>query len=94
MGDNQLQGPLPTELSSLLDLEQLLLQNNQLTGQVPAELGALENLRRLELSGNPSLNGIIPTELCALTVNVTVDCTSVSCDCSDTLGEDCTALGE
>ena len=75
-------GPIPAELGSLSNLEQLWLSSNQLTGSIPAELGALTNLEWLWLSHN-GLSGSIPAELgarisptwnrCELTIEQRVD---------------------
>ena len=59
---NQLTGPIPSELGNLADLTGLFLHINQLTGEVPTQLGSLANLQRLSLSGN-ELTGCIPTGL-------------------------------
>ena len=59
---NQLSGPIPPELGSLANLEQLWLWNNQLTGEIPPELGNLANLKALGLNDN-QLAGEIPAEL-------------------------------
>ncbi len=64
--NNQLSGRIPSELSSLSDLENLNLGGNQLTGAIPSEIGDLSKLRALELWGN-RLSGKIPTELGSLT---------------------------
>ena len=62
LGDNQLSGPIPSELANLTDLEELDLTSNQLTGPVPAWLGNLSNLTSLGLWGN-QLTGSIPPQL-------------------------------
>ena len=55
-------GPIPTELGTLSNLQELQLSSNQLTGPIPTELGTLSNLQELKLSSN-QLTGPIPTEL-------------------------------
>ena len=62
LGDNQMTGPIPSELGNLANLDRLFLLSNQLTGPIPPELGNLANLRRLSLAGN-RLTGAIPPEL-------------------------------
>ena len=62
LSENQLTGPIPTELGGLVNLEELSLWGNQLTGPIPTELGGLVNLEVLHLAGN-QLTGPIPTEL-------------------------------
>ncbi len=60
--ENQLSGPIPTELGDLTSLERLDLGHNQLVGEIPSELGQLANLERLDLEFN-SLSGPIPSWL-------------------------------
>jgi hypothetical protein len=62
LGNNNLAGPLPSELQQLSALKKLYLNNNQLTGPVPAELGQLGALTVLNLNEN-QLSGPIPAEL-------------------------------
>jgi hypothetical protein len=59
---NQLNGPIPEELSNLTGLDWLNLFDNQLSGPIPKELGNLGSLRWLYLSAN-KLTGPIPREL-------------------------------
>ena len=66
LGDNQLTGEIPAELSSLAALERLWFHNNQLSGEIPPELGSLTNLEELYLFDN-QLTGTIPTGLGGLT---------------------------
>ncbi len=60
--ENQLSGPIPTELGNLSNLAHLGLGGNQLIGSIPTELTNLSNLAHLGLGGN-QLIGSIPTEL-------------------------------
>ena len=60
--DNQLSGPIPSELANLVNLRSLDLQDNRLTGEIPASLGSLTNLEILNLSWN-RLGGTIPPRL-------------------------------
>ena len=64
--DNNLSGPIPTEIGSLTNLQYLNLGYNDLSGPIPTELASLTNLEFLNLSGN-ALSGPIPTELASLT---------------------------
>ena len=59
---NGLVGPIPTELGSLVHLEQLDLFDNNLSGPIPAELGNLANLTSMGLARN-HLSGPVPPEL-------------------------------
>ena len=59
---NQLAGPIPSELGSLSNLTELSLIGNELTGPIPSELGSLSNLTLLSLEYN-QLTGPIPPEL-------------------------------
>ena len=62
LANNQLTGPVPSELGRLTNLYTLNLANNRLTGPIPSELGKLTNLYYLNLGGN-ELTGPVPTEL-------------------------------
>ena len=66
LDNNNLTGEIPRELSSLTNLEWLLVDRNNLTGEIPRELGRLKNLERLHLENN-NLTGGIPRELGSLT---------------------------
>lgn len=60
--DEQIAGPIPSQLGSLDGLTVLYLGFNELTGTIPPELGNLDHLTRLYLDGN-NLTGTIPPEL-------------------------------
>ncbi len=66
LAGNELNGPLPDELSALSRLERLVLSDNSLTGPVPAWLGALGTLEVLRLDRN-RLSGPLPIGLERLT---------------------------
>jgi Leucine-rich repeat (LRR) protein len=51
---------LPSEFSSLLQLQWLSLASNRFHGPLPEEWGTLSNLKRLDLSQNLHLNGTLP----------------------------------
>ena len=59
---NLLAGPIPSEVSTLTELQHLGLDNNGITGPLPAGLAKLRNLQVLDLHAN-SLQGPIPPEL-------------------------------
>jgi len=60
--DNDLDGPLPSEIGNLVSLKWLHLNQNSLSGEIPPELGNLVNLIWLDLPSN-QLTGDIPPEL-------------------------------
>ena len=60
--ENNLSGPIPGALGSLVFLEELRLHENGLSGPIPGELGSLIFLEDLWLQGN-DLSGPIPGEL-------------------------------
>lgn len=64
--DNQLSGPIPSELANLVNLQSLQIHFNRLSGPIPPELGSLGKLKFLSLSSN-ALSGSIPPELGNLT---------------------------
>eukprot|EP00939_MAST-03C_sp_MAST-3C-sp1_P000788 g788.t1 len=60
--NDALEGPLPTQIGSLRELEWLSLYNNRLTGTVPSELGDCEKMGSLFLQMN-RLTGPLPASL-------------------------------
>ncbi|KAA0066871.1 receptor-like protein kinase 2 [Cucumis melo var. makuwa] len=60
-----LAGSLPTAISDLSELTQLILFPGIVTGPIPPQLGRLRNLRVLSLTSN-RLTGVIPNTLSAL----------------------------
>ncbi|KAM7484129.1 hypothetical protein LguiA_000138 [Lonicera macranthoides] len=66
---NSLTGPIP-DISSLIKLKILHLENNRLTGLLPPGLGSLPSLQKLYIQNN-SLKGEVPQAL--LTGNITLD---------------------
>ncbi|XP_038892179.1 probable LRR receptor-like serine/threonine-protein kinase At1g67720 [Benincasa hispida] len=60
---NSLVGPLP-DMSNLINLKILHLENNKLTGTLPSYLGSLPNLQELYIQNN-TFSGEIPSELLA-----------------------------
>jgi len=59
---NNLSGPIPTEIGLKITLGKLKFNNNRFTGRIPTELALLSNLHHLEMADN-ILSGPIPTEL-------------------------------
>lgn len=62
LSDNDLDGVIPEELSSLTGLVNLNLSRNNLTGTIPQNIGAIQKLESLDLSIN-ALSGEIPSSL-------------------------------
>ena len=62
LSNNQLSGPLPSELGNLTALEQVNLSNNNITGPIPPEIGNMTALFVMELQDN-MLSGVLPSEL-------------------------------
>ncbi|KAF5746509.1 leucine-rich repeat family protein [Tripterygium wilfordii] len=58
---NYLTGPLP-DMSNLINLKIVHLENNKLTGSLPSYLGILPNLQELYIQNN-SFSGAIPSDL-------------------------------
>jgi len=67
LDDNNLAGPLPSEVQALGCLSVLCLQHNEINGQIPWEFGQLAALEHLLLNDN-ELEGRIPQELGQLPV--------------------------
>ena len=95
LGDDNLQGEIPSQLGQLTALTDLSLFDNQLTGTIPIALTQLTNLEALTLYNN-NLTGQVPSGFCAApfpdwradgwtTRNILrADCMSeVQCDCCD-----------
>uniref|UniRef100_A0ACD5ZWR2 Uncharacterized protein n=1 Tax=Avena sativa TaxID=4498 RepID=A0ACD5ZWR2_AVESA len=72
LSDNQLIGSIPSEISSLNNLEVLKLSDNQLSGKIPASLGQCLHLESLHLDAN-HLEGSIPSSLMNLRGIVEMD---------------------
>lgn len=65
VGNDDLTGEIPVELSNLVNLVNLYIQSNSVTGPIPPQLGQLENLNVLDLRYN-DLHGEIPPQLADL----------------------------
>ncbi|PRQ30158.1 putative non-specific serine/threonine protein kinase [Rosa chinensis] len=63
---NDLEGEIPEEICSLVQLGALNLSMNQLSGHIPSKIGNLKLLEALDLSQN-QLSGQIPQSLASLT---------------------------
>ncbi|KAG0323715.1 hypothetical protein BGZ99_002554, partial [Dissophora globulifera] len=62
LGFNGLTGPVPEELSGLVNLMILDISNNELTGQIPESYGNLTRLKRLDISSN-QITGAFPVSI-------------------------------
>ncbi len=62
---NNLNGPVPQEISKLTMLEHMFVDHNNLTGPIPPEISQLSNLISLALGSN-HLTGPIPPEISQL----------------------------
>ncbi|WJZ98763.1 hypothetical protein VitviT2T_017271 [Vitis vinifera] len=61
----QIKGPIPKEIGSLRNLNQLDLSENNMTGSIPSTIKGMKSLQRLYLHGN-QLEQSIPREICVL----------------------------
>lgn len=66
VGQNYLNGTIPSELGLLTNLEHLDIFENEFTGSIPTELGLCTKLKGMDLSTN-SLTGTLPEEVMHLT---------------------------
>jgi len=62
LDDNQLTGPIVSEISRLTKLQHLSLGNNLFSSTLPSELALLTELTHLKVNDN-RLSGLLPTEL-------------------------------
>ncbi|PWA87137.1 Leucine-rich repeat-containing protein [Artemisia annua] len=62
---NQLSGPIPKEVMSLVGLRYMNLSGNHLKGRIPEEIGKMTSLESLDISLN-QLNGRIPWSISGL----------------------------
>ncbi|XP_062079887.1 receptor-like protein EIX2 [Humulus lupulus] len=67
LSSNKLNGNIPFEVTSLVQLVQLNLSRNELSGSSPENIGNLTELESLDLSHN-KLSGKIPTSLAEVTL--------------------------
>ncbi|KAL6909394.1 hypothetical protein ACP4OV_001675 [Aristida adscensionis] len=59
----KLQGPIPSAIGNLTELNEIILQDNNFTESIPASLSALKHLRYLSVNCNPFLNNQPPVGL-------------------------------
>jgi len=64
---NLFSGEIPDELSFCRNLTYAGLGHNSFSGTVPEKLASLEYLQELDISGNPSVEGVIPSDCGAMT---------------------------
>ena len=63
---NQLNGTIPSTISTMSSLQILWMQNNQLSGPIPSTIGSLSSLTTLILSTNSALNSTLPDSITQL----------------------------
>merc|ERR1712183_838757 len=85
--NNELSGPIPSDLGTLVKLESVYLEDNDFSGKVPSELGELTKLKLMHLHGS-RLSGEMPPGICNLKEqfslrDLTVDCEEIACTCCD-----------
>uniref|UniRef100_A0A0E0LMD0 Protein kinase domain-containing protein n=1 Tax=Oryza punctata TaxID=4537 RepID=A0A0E0LMD0_ORYPU len=56
----KLQGPIPTAIGNLTELDEIDLQDNNFTGSIPGSFSALAHLLKLSVKCNPFLNNQLP----------------------------------
>lgn len=66
LGENNLVGPLPSDIAQLPDVDYLGLWDNVLSGSIPPSIGTMTKMKYLYLDGN-RLTGSVPPELANLT---------------------------
>ena len=66
LSSNNLSGAIPSEISSLFELQSLNLSRNNLMGRIPEKIGVIGYLESLDLSNN-HLSGEIPQSIINLT---------------------------
>lgn len=65
VGNNNLGGPIPTEIGLMSHLETLRLNDNHFSGAIPTEIGQLVHLNELHMNNNDFV-GVLPSELSSL----------------------------
>ena len=81
LGNNTLDGQLPSEFGELKSLAILVLDNNTLTGSIPTQIGNLTQLQSLAL-GNINLKQFnVSVLLIFVMVNIWMDLTCAICLC-------------
>jgi len=73
--DNNLVGEFPGEITSLENLQTLILNQNSIDGQLPFDLGSLSNLKILKLIEN-NITGNIPSSIGSLSLLEELDLTN------------------
>ncbi|CAB9525202.1 Di-glucose binding within endoplasmic reticulum (Partial), partial [Seminavis robusta] len=81
ISNNDIKGPLPSEIGVLSGMAVLEASNASLNGTVPTELENLSGLTVLNLANNPFLSGSIPAGLCGIQA-LNFDCSKVLCGCN------------
>uniref|UniRef100_A0A5B6YV36 Uncharacterized protein n=2 Tax=Davidia involucrata TaxID=16924 RepID=A0A5B6YV36_DAVIN len=79
LSKNNLSGKIPSELTSLLELQSLNLFENHFTGRIPEKIGDMRQLESLDFSVN-QLFGEIPSSMSSLTFlsNLNLSCNNMT----------------
>jgi hypothetical protein len=94
---NPIDGPIPSEIGRIVELETLDLSNTDVSGALPAELGLLPNLEQVYIQGT-SITGNLDIMFCEgqyefVTANCLGETSSVVCSCCticcDATGANC-----
>jgi hypothetical protein len=52
LSNNNLNGIIPSSISSFINLKKLILNNNKITGEIPSSLKNIQTLQQIDISNN------------------------------------------